>query len=96
MLENLTRSFNNMLENWETMKNSQTEDASEDADRFEQSFYRWIDELKAWLLSLDKSIKNVEQVKELPFINDMLNKLPDPLLLNYEIEIENIIDELHQ
>ena len=81
-----------MLDNWEKMKRSDEEDAEEDADQFEASFYALCAEVRAWYEGLEEQPKTLEDALKLEEIKKMVEQLPAEILLNFETELEWIIE----
>ncbi|MGZ4112677.1 MAG: hypothetical protein ACXVP5_09610 [Tumebacillaceae bacterium] len=92
MGEQVTQSLNTMLENWRLMQSSDMDSASDDANRFEGSFYAFIDEFRAWLLGLDTKPQSLDDALAMPEIEAITDQLPAPLLLNFETELELILE----
>lgn len=92
MTDKVTESFHAMLENWRLMQSSDLDSAGDDADRFESSFYEFIDEFREWFTSLDKKPSVLDDVMAMPEVEAITDQLPAPLLLNFETELELILE----
>jgi len=83
-----------MLALWKQMSTSSMENAGDDADLFERSFYELMDEVKQWMISLKHPPVTVEEALKFEEMDLIYSELPGPLILNFETELEEIIDEL--
>jgi hypothetical protein len=86
------RALKNALTNWSSMSRSESEDAESTANEFEASFYNFIDAVRDWVYGLEQRPQTVEELMELPMIQDIVDQLPAPLYLNFEIEAELIVE----
>lgn len=83
-----------MLDNWNQMKTSPMEDASEHADHFQNSFYEFMDQVVGWLKkSKGESEISLDDLLKLPMVEELLTDIPDPLRLNFELELEDFYNE---
>jgi hypothetical protein len=80
------------LKNWSAMSQPKAEEAEYTANEFEASFYIFIDAVREWFNGLEQQSQTLEEFLVLPMIEDILELLPAPLYLNFEIEAELIID----
>jgi hypothetical protein len=90
--EVMKKAFLLMLNNWEKMKRSEEEDAEEDANQFEASFYAMVDELRKWYEGLEQKPQTLEDALKIEEIQQMVEELPVEILLNFETELEWIVD----
>jgi len=81
-----------VLDNWEKMKRSEEDEAEEDANQFEASFYAFVQEVRTWYEGLEHAPKTVEEALELPEIKELVEQLPVEILLNFETELDLIVD----
>jgi hypothetical protein len=88
--------FNEMIDNWNGMGRSDMDGAGEAADRFQNSFYHFVDELREWLGEQEKKPQSLDQALEIPAIRELADELPGPLLLNFETELELIVEGLQR
>lgn len=88
----IAKEFASMLKHWEQMAGSDFDDAEEDAGRFQESFYRFMDLVRDWIESLNTRPKTVEEALQLPPLADIAANLPAPLYLNFETELELILE----
>lgn len=88
----MKKAFQLMLDNWEKMKRSDEEDAGEDADQFEASFYALFAEVRTWYEGLEEQPKTLDDAMKLEEIKQMVEQLPAEILLNFETELEWIIE----
>lgn len=94
MQHDMQGAFSTMLENWNKMQRSELEEAQDDAERFELSFYDFMEEVEKWLKTLNKKPTNYEETTNLPEIKEIMEQLPVPLYINFETELELIIEKL--
>jgi hypothetical protein len=92
MKASVTEAFKEMLENWSAMQRSDMDSAGDDADRFQDSFYRFIDELKEWIEQLTDQPRDLGAALAMPEIDAFVEQLPGPLYLNFETELELILE----
>ena len=92
MSTKLLQTLDTALANWNAMSKSDEEEAESTADAFQASFYRFIDELRVWVNELEERPESLEALLELPVIEEIVNKLPGPLYLNFETEAELILE----
>lgn len=88
----IDRAFKEMLENWQQMSVSSPEDSEADADRFQNSFYKLIELVRDWIEAMKRRPRNMEDALALPEIAKMIEFLPPPLYLNFETELECILE----
>ncbi|WP_010273474.1 hypothetical protein [Paenibacillus senegalensis] len=88
----IAKELDSMLKHWELMSGSDYDDAEEDAARFQESFYRFMDIIRDWIESLSKRPKTVEEALQLPELAHITANLPAPLYLNFETELELILE----
>lgn len=81
-----------VIERWNRMKESGEAHAEEDANQFEASFYQLMDSISDWLDELESKPESLHEALDLPEIVDMVTYLPAELYLNFETELELIID----
>lgn len=86
----MEEALDTVLHNWQTMQTSDIDDAGDDAERFEQSFYRLIDKVAAFLAQLQKQPKDLEAALLLPELAALRARLPSPLQLNFDTELEDL------
>ncbi|PWK14338.1 hypothetical protein [Tumebacillus permanentifrigoris] len=85
--------FATMQENWQRMQSSDFDNAAEDAERFEGSFYKFTEAVQAWIKSLEEpKPHDLAAVLELPEIQAFSDELPTPLMLNFETELELMME----
>ncbi|WP_409340725.1 hypothetical protein [Paenibacillus sp. MBLB4367] len=82
------------LGNWNAMSNPEQDDAESTANDFEASFYRFIDAFREWVYELEQTPETIDDLFDLPFVQDIINRLPAPLYLNFETEAELILDKI--
>ncbi|WP_400161964.1 hypothetical protein ACAF76_016550 [Brevibacillus sp. TJ4] len=92
MKSELEKAFQTMLDNWERMKRSVEDDAEEDADQFQSSFYKLTEQLRDWFGQRQDQPKSLDEAMQTEEISRMLDRLPAELLLNFETELELIVE----
>ena len=92
MQEQIHESLQRVIQNWDKMKGSQNENAEEDANWFEASFYELMEKVRGWLQHLKKKPGNLDEALEMPEIVELLELLPPMLHLNFETELEFILE----
>lgn len=89
---NVQEAFRTTIDNWDAMQRSDMDSADEDANRFERTFYEFIDELRDWMQTWSQKPKTVDEAMERPEITPFFDDLPGPLHLNLETEMELIVE----
>lgn len=84
--------FETAMEAWDMMQKTAGDEGAEWAERFERYFYEFINELKEWWETLNPKPKSIEEAEEIPEIKKWMEQIPDPVQLNFIIELEEIID----
>jgi len=92
MKASVTEAFETMLANWQLMSRSDMDSAGDDADRFQDSFYQFIEEVKEWLEGLADKPRDLGAALAMPEIDAFVEQLPAPLYLNFETELELILE----
>ncbi|MEC0231086.1 hypothetical protein [Paenibacillus alba] len=80
------------LANWKAMTAYQSDEQEAVADQFQSSFYVFIDALREWVLALDPKPRNLDELMAMDTMQEIAERLPGPLLLNFETEAELIMD----
>jgi hypothetical protein len=93
-MNRMTETFETAMEAWDMMQKTAGDEGAEWAERFERYFYEFIEELKKWWETLDPKPSNMEEAEALPEIKKWMEKIPDPVQLNFLTELEDIIDGL--
>ncbi|MDF2683674.1 MAG: hypothetical protein K0R47_4864 [Brevibacillus sp.] len=88
----LEKALQTVLANWERMKKSHEDDAADDADQFEASFYSWMEKLREWFEQLEHKPATLEAALRLPDVEEVTDLLPIELMLNFETELELIVE----
>jgi hypothetical protein len=84
--------FAEMIANWNHMQTCGMDDAGDAADRFERTFYLFIDEVEEWFGQMSTKPKSLEEALAVPEMAAFYEQLPGPLLLNFETELELIVE----
>ncbi|WP_416149871.1 hypothetical protein ACM26V_02405 [Salipaludibacillus sp. HK11] len=93
-MEEVSNAFKTILEDWQRMQKTDGDEGEEAAERFETNFYRFSGEFKRWFKSLKHPPKTVEELEEMNEVKIIQQSLPEPLQLNFTLEMEEIIDGL--
>jgi len=88
----MDKALRTMLDNWEKMKRSEEDEAEEDANQFEASFYALMQEVRNWVDGLEQPPKTLEEAMQLEKIEELVEQLPVEIMLNFETELELIVD----
>lgn len=88
----MDKALRTMLDNWEKMKRSEEDEAEEDANQFEASFYAFMQEVRNWVEGLEQPPKTLEEAMQLAKIEALVEQLPVEIMLNFETELELIVD----
>lgn len=88
----IDKALKTMLDNWEKMKRSEEDEAEEDANQFEASFYAFMQEVRNWVEGLEQPPKTLEEAMQLAKIEELVEQLPVEIMLNFETELELIVD----
>jgi hypothetical protein len=90
----MNENFETAMEAWEMMQKTAGDEGAEWAERFERYFYEFIEDLKNWWKTLDHKPSNMEEAEALPGIKMWMEKIPEPVQLNFLTELEDMIDGL--
>ncbi|MGG4493593.1 hypothetical protein [Brevibacillus reuszeri] len=88
----IEKALHTMLENWERMKKSHEDDAEDDANTFEASFYQLMERIREWFGQLEAKPATLDDALLLPDMAQLEKKLPVEILLNFETELELIVE----
>jgi hypothetical protein len=84
------------LHNWQSMTSYQSDEKEAVADQFQSSFYVFIDTVRDWVLRQDPMPLTLDDMLEIDMIQDIFDLLPAPLHLNFETELELILDRVER
>jgi len=96
MEEKLFAALETLLEQWQ--RNKQTHilgGAEEQATLLEHQFYQFIETFKEWFHTIDRPA-DLEEGLQHSVIKILVGKLPDPLYLPFEMELDLLIDGVEQ
>ncbi|ADH99536.1 hypothetical protein [Salisediminibacterium selenitireducens] len=82
------------LYNWEMMQKTEGDEGADWAERFEMHFYEFTEAFEAWYQSLTDKPDSSEDLLEREEVKSIQERLPGPLQLNFEMEIEEMVDGL--
>jgi len=88
----MQQSLSDMLGNWERMQTSELDEAGEAADRFQTSFYAFIDCFRDWFEAMSDKPSTFDAAREVPEISTIIAQLPIQLQLNFDTELELIVE----
>lgn len=88
----MEKALQTMLHNWEKMKKSHEEDAEEDANQFEASFYALMEKIREWHAQLEAKPESLDETLRLPAIAEIADQIPGEIYLNFETELELIVE----
>lgn len=88
----IEKALHTMLANWERMKKSHEDDAEDDANTFEASFYQLMEHIRVWHGQLESKPESLDEALLLPDMAQVMDQLPGEIVLNFETELELIIE----
>lgn len=91
-MEVLREALKTTLEDWKMMQVTEGDEGAEWAERFELHFYEFIEEFEWWFKQLDPQPQSLDELESIDEVKKIQSLLPDPLQLNFSIEMEEIID----
>lgn len=94
LVGDVKNALDKVLYDWGMMQKTAGDEGADWAEIFERDFYLFIDVFEAWFNKLANKPKTIEDAEDLPEIEQIQNQLPGPLLLNFEMELERILDGL--
>lgn len=89
---NVKQALDTTLHNWQGMTSYQSDEKEAVADQFQSSFYVFIEAVRDWALGLEAMPQTLDELLELKIIQEIFDLLPAPLHLNFETELELILD----
>ncbi|GAA3406296.1 hypothetical protein ACFFNY_23675 [Paenibacillus hodogayensis] len=92
MDDHVERMLRVVISNWNAMAMADGEESEPAADAFQASFYRFIDAVRDWFDAIEPRPPNFEAMMALPAMLSIAERLPAPLLLNFETEAELIFE----
>ncbi len=90
------QAFETTLHHWQVMTSYQSDEKEAVADQFQSSFYVFIDTVRDWVLRQDPMPLTLDDMLENDMIQDIFDLLPAPLHLNFETELELILDRVER
>lgn len=96
MDDQLQAALERTIQGWQSMAEADPEQAEDAADFFEQSFYQFIDVFRSWVRKLTPQPRSVEELLQLGTCQTIMQRLPEPLHLNFETEADLIIDNMER
>lgn len=80
------------LLHWNMMKTSDDDDATEDADRFQTDFYRFIDAFSTWWKATPNRTAMEEEARAMPEVQWIADRLPVELWIPFEGELRELVE----
>ncbi|WP_261305576.1 hypothetical protein [Paenibacillus andongensis] len=93
MNPNVEQALQTTLKNWNAMSASGDEQEAV-ADQFQSSFYLFIDAVREWVDELEPRPQTIDVLLEMEMMQEIFDALPAPLHLNFETEVELIMDNV--
>jgi len=88
----LEEALQQTISKWTKMGQADMEHSEDAADQFEHSFYAFIDVFREWVNGLDPRPATLEELLDTDTCRDIVDRLPAPLVLNFETEADLIIE----
>lgn len=85
-----------VLELWSRMKRSDMDEAGDDADRFQMTFYEFTDAVREWVDTLSERPSDSEEARQHKDFVPLFDALPEPLQIPFETELDAILDDVHR
>ncbi|KQX48226.1 MULTISPECIES: hypothetical protein [unclassified Paenibacillus] len=82
------------LKNWNAMSASRGDEQEAVADQFQSSFYLFIDAVREWVYELEPRPQTIDELLDMDMIQEIFDLLPAPLHLNFETELELMVDNV--
>jgi hypothetical protein len=96
MNEQLHERFEELLQQWKRNQQANILEGAEDEATFlEHRFYKFIEVFTQWFKTIEKP-DSLEDALELPEIQEIARRLPTPLYLPFENELDLLIDGIEQ
>lgn len=92
MHETIEKALHTTLAYWARMKKSHEDDAEDDANQFEAAFYHMMEQIREWYDQLETKPDSLEDALLLPDMAEVAERLPVEIMLNFETELELIVD----
>lgn len=92
----LEEALDKVLSRWSAMAAADDDHAETAADAFEAAFYRLVDTVREWVDGLAERPRTFAELLALPALREVLERLPEPLHLNMETELELIAENHHR
>lgn len=80
------------LGDWAMMGKTDGDEGEDTAERFEKNFYEFVELFEHAFHTLSPAPESMEEAEQLDEIKIIQQKLPVPLQLNFELELERVID----
>jgi hypothetical protein len=96
MIELVRQELQQLLDQWKRNQQANIlENAEDEATLLEHHFYKFIDVFSEWFKTIEKPA-SLEEALELLEIEEIVNRLPAPLYLPFENELDLLIDGVVQ
>lgn len=80
-----------VVELWETMKQSDMEDAGDDADRFQMKFYVLMDIIREWIAVMEPPPEDALAAQSDERFAKLVSALPSELQVPFELELDSAL-----
>ncbi len=87
------RVLDEVLELWEAMKQSDMEDAGDDADRFQMTFYVLMDTIREWIRVMARRPEDSTAAQSDERFAKLLSALPSELQVPFELELDSVLSD---
>jgi hypothetical protein len=87
------RVFAEVLELWEAMKQSDIEDAGDDADRFQTKFYVLMDSVREWIRVMTRRPEDIRAAQSDDRFAVLFTALPCELQVPFELELDSALSD---
>ncbi|NOU75690.1 hypothetical protein GC098_30685 [Paenibacillus sp. LMG 31458] len=94
MNPNVEQALQTTLKNWNAMSASRGDEQEAVADQFQSSFYLFIDAVREWIYKSEPRPQTIDELLDMDMMQEILDVLPAPLHLNFETEVELIMDNV--
>lgn len=92
----LQQPFQQVLDQWQRNQQAHILEGAEDqATLLEHHFYKFIEAFSEWFKTMEKP-GSLEEALEVPDIQEIVDKLPAPLYIPFENELDLLVDEVEQ
>ncbi|WP_078546579.1 hypothetical protein [Litchfieldia alkalitelluris] len=94
MFDEVSNSLQTALKDWGMMQKTSGDEGADWAERFERNFYMFVSHFREWFNQQNPRANTIEEAETLKEVQDIKQQLPGPLQLNFQIELEEIVEEI--